>query len=84
MRLGGALMLAWYALIPPLVGGAVEVRAPLGQWEQIRAFDTAEECERMMSGYAKQMGEQPDNAARARYRQVQHVRCVSAADPRLR
>ena len=78
------LLLAWYALIPPVVGGVVVPQASLGQWEQIRAFDTAEDCEKRMTAYARQFADQTDNAMRARYKQVQYVRCVSAADPRLR
>ena len=77
-------MLAWYALIPPLVGGQVAPGAPLAQWEQIRAFDQAEQCEKMMIAYAQQAAAQTDNAARARARQVQYVRCVWAGDPRLK
>ena len=80
----GALLLAWYALIPPLVGGAVALQAPLSQWEQVRAFDSAEACEKQMTAYARQVAEQTDNAARTRYRQVEYVRCVAASDPRLR
>lgn len=74
----------WYALIPPLSDGHVDARAPLAQWEQVRAFDSAEECEKLTMAYARQFAEQTDNAARARYRQVQYVRCVSVSDPRLR
>lgn len=78
------LAIAWYALMPPLSGGLVDVRAPLAQWEQMRAFDSAEECEKMMMAYARQFADQTDNATRIRYRQIQYVRCVSASDVRLR
>lgn len=78
------LVLAWYALIPPLAGDLVDVRAPLGQWEQLWAFDAAQECERVATTYARQIEAQTDNVARARYQRVQYIRCVSAADPRLR
>lgn len=78
------VVIAWYALIPPLSGGDVDARAPLARWEQVRAFDSAEACEKQMTAYARQMAEQTDNAAKAHYRQVRYVRCVSAVDPRLR
>ena len=84
MRRPLALALAWYALIPPMAGEVVNARAPLAQWEQMRAFDTAEECEKVVTAYAAKMTGQTDNAARARYRQVQYVRCIHASDLRLR
>lgn len=75
----------WYALIPPLMpDGRVDLAAPLARWEQLRAFDTADACEKVAITYAQQLADQTDAIARARYRQVQYVRCVSAADPRLR
>ena len=77
-------VLAWYALIPPVVGGQVAPGAPLAQGAQIRAVDRAEECEKMMLAYAQQAAAQTDNADRARARQVQYVRCISASDPRLK
>lgn len=76
-----ALADGWYALIPPASGG---ISTPLAQWEQVRAFDSAEQCEQRMMAYARQFADQTDNAARVRYQRVQYMRCVSAADPRLR
>lgn len=84
LRSLGIALLAWYALLPPLVGGQVDPMARLSRWEQLRAFDTAEDCEKMTTSYARQMAAQTDNAVRQAFRQVQYVRCVSASDPRLR
>lgn len=77
-------VLAWYALLPPLVGGQVDPTARLSRWEQLRAFDTAEDCEKMTTAYQKKMAAQTDNAVRQQFRQVQYVRCVHVSDPRLR
>ena len=78
-----SVVLGWYALVPPLAGDRVNVSAPLGAWDQLRAFDTAEACETMMIGYAKQAAAQTDNQARLLARQVERVRCIHSADPRL-
>ena len=78
-----ALLLAWYALMPPLIGGVVVPQAPLGRWEQIRAFDTAEQCEKQMMAYVQQIAAATDNATLAQYGRVRYVRCIYAADPRL-
>ena len=78
------LQAAWYALVPPTSGSQVDLRAPLTRWEQLRAFDSAEACEKMTLAYAAQARAQTDNAARARTQQVEYVRCVHVADPRLR
>ena len=83
-RASRLLFLAWYAIIPPVMAGAVDARVPIGQWEQVRAFDKAEDCERVMGKYAAEMAAQTDNAAQERHRRVQYVRCVSASDPRLK
>ena len=86
MRRAAAILLqaAWYALLPPLVADRPDQTAPLGRWEQLRAFDSADACEKMTLAYGRQALEQTDNAARARMRQLKHVRCVHVADPRLR
>ena len=86
MRRAAAILLqaAWYALLPPLGADRPDPTAPLGRWEQLRAFDSAEACERMTIAYARQIAAQTDNTARARATQVPYVRCVHAADPRLR
>ena len=73
-------LIAWYAMIPPATG----LRAPLSSWEQLRAFDSAEECEKMAIAYAKQAAAQTDNAARNRFSRVEYVRCVHVSDSRLR
>ena len=37
----------------------------------------------MTLAYVRQAFEQTDNAARARVRQLEHVRCIHITDPRL-
>ena len=77
------LQAAWYALLPPMVAGRPDPAAPLARWEQLRAFDSAEACEKMTLAYVRQAVEQTDNAARARVRHLEYVRCVHITDPRL-
>ena len=74
------LLLAWYALIPPLVGGLPDAMASLARWEQLRAFDSAEACEQMTMAYAKRLLDEGDHA---NFSRAQHVRCVHVSDPRL-
>jgi len=77
-------LLGWYALVPPLSGDRVNATAPLGTWEHLRAFDSAEQCEKLMMEYARRAASQTDNKARTLARQVERVRCIHSADPRLR
>ena len=79
-----SVLLGWYALVPPLAGDRVNPLAPLGTWEQLRAFDSAEQCEKLMMEYARRSASQTDNMARTLARQVGRVRWVHSADPRLR
>ena len=83
-RLLVSVVLGWYALVPPVAGEGVNSLAPLGMWEQIRAFDSAEQCEKLMMEYARQAMSQTDNKARLLTRQVERVRCIHSTDPRLR
>ena len=79
-----SVLLGWYALVPPLAGDRVNPLAPLGTWEHLRAFDSAEQCEKLMMEYTRQAASQTDNKARILVRQVERVRCIHSTDPRLR
>jgi hypothetical protein len=81
MRKAISVVLAgWYLLIPQYG----KVLAPLGEWNQAGAFDSAKECEQMLKDVtqrAKERGkrEDPDLLAVLPY-----ARCIASDDPRSR
>ena len=79
MRVVLLVLLGWYALVPP----ADRWDAPLGAWEHFKAFDTANDCERTLVPYVRDL---PRNTpeAMAWYERVLRARCIDSADGRLR
>ncbi len=51
---------AWVFIVPPRVntdkGRVTDTKAPIGQWQQLGAFDTARECEATKSRAAEVIG----------------------------
>ena len=92
LRHAAALALTgWYLMIPPAIEEHSNHRlytkaAPLSQWQMLKSFDTAKECEGAVEALAKPL--------RAAIDQQQHLslddmrplyaRCFASDDPRLR
>jgi hypothetical protein len=92
----------WYLLIPsperplgehPRAGWGKAVEAPLSQWQQVGAFDSASECQRTLDRLWKQAEKalekpEPDRHLRneqvVAYMQYGSGRCVASDDPRMK
>ena len=90
-HLAAMVLLATYLIIPPprLVGEhfQIDFSAPLTEWDQLRLFNSDEECEAALQGYRQKppgglpamLGSRADafSAMRA-------AKCISTTDPRLK
>jgi hypothetical protein len=38
-------LVGWYPMIPPSTGSEINIKAPIREWQQAGAYDTAAECE---------------------------------------
>ena len=65
----GVLLLGWYLLFPP----PSQPDAPLSQWTQFAAYDTARECEIALSNAWERRGRPKGPFAL----------CIATNDPRL-
>lgn len=78
-----------YLLIPPVSEGPdglprIESHRPLKEWVQLRAYDTAEACQRGLFEAFRDLINQPDTPKR-RVAETRVFRglCVASDDPRL-
>ena len=80
----------WYLLSPPKIPRVMEFdeKAPLERWEQHRAFDSAEDCERKLDGWrARAMDRfKLDGSIENKYLIGSAIfsRCIASDDPRLK
>ena len=83
-------LVGWYLMIPPMYKNNDEpdTSAPLSEWDQWRAFDSADLCEQARDFKAKQMEKKfkVDPKAQARWMKIFGLdsRCISTDDPRLK
>jgi hypothetical protein len=92
LRHTAALALAgWYLMIPPIYDdNRIHLEAPLSQWTVIKSFDSAKECEQVVSGIARHEGPPislrlPLGASSDQLHQlITQATCVSTDDPHLK
>ncbi len=81
-----ALALAgWYLMIPPSTQPpGVGYKEPLGNWQVVRVFDTADECEDFLSTFFEQSRKKQSlNILEPAYRDYMFAECIGSDDPRL-
>jgi hypothetical protein len=76
-------LVGWYLMVPPLApdGKEIDTTAKLSQWDPSLAFDRADECTNTLDALMKRA---PTHAAHLNVLRVQHSRCISTDDPRLK
>jgi len=79
------VLLGWYVMIPPKgPSGEPEANAPLTQWFDFRAFDSARECREFLEGMLHpKAGATKTEDQRAVQQGLARGRCISSDDPRL-
>jgi len=80
----------WYLLSPPKIPGVMEFdeQAPLMRWEQRRAFDSAEDCERHLDDWRGRAMDRfkLNGSIENKYSIGLAIfsRCIASDDPRLK
>jgi hypothetical protein len=73
----------WYLMVPPLApdGKQIDTTAKLSQWALSLAFDRLDDCTNTLDALMKRAA---THAAHLNVLQVEHSRCISTDDPRLK
>ena len=80
-------LVGWYLMIPPLQNpngdpsGPRNLRAPISEWDQMAAYDSAARCQRDIAKYY--VFPQPDGTNKPVKPLVIGGLCISTDDPRL-
>jgi hypothetical protein len=81
-------LLGWYLMIPPLQSanrddpsGPRDLHAPISQWDQVSAYDSAAKCQRDIGKYF--FFPKPDGTTKQANALKIGGRCISTDDPRL-
>jgi len=85
-------LVGWYLLEPPLTNTGVNIHAPLSEWNIVRTFDHADDCEQLLDKIHswKTLEElkrrDPKNTAGIglAFAQALETRCIATDDPRLK
>ena len=88
MKPGHAAALAlvgWYLIIPSsTLAPGVAYKEPLREWQIVRAFDSADDCEDFRSVFFdRSRQKQGLNMLEPAYRDYMFAECISSDDPRL-
>src|SRR5262249_10458713 len=86
-----SVLIGWYLMAAPIRGGAVELRAPLTEWNIEGRYDSAADCRDAKDQETKavispQTGwsvSSNDAEKRATIKAIQAEKCVASKDPRL-
>ena len=84
------LLGAWYLLTPPFAAGdppgALQLNAPLSQWNQMDSSDTASGCDEQRNNMVRMYssGDMTSVAIQFKLWLYHNAVCISSADPRLR
>jgi hypothetical protein len=86
-RAAAFALFGWYLMLPPSIppGSPLGYKRPLSQWQVVRAFDNAEQCEEYKGTFfdsARQ--ERAFGVLAPAYRNYMFAQCVASDDPRLR
>lgn len=77
----------WYLMVPPGTGpyhaASLNLQAPLSQWEQFSAFDSASACENYRTSTIESLQKAPSEQNDANLRVYSNARCLASDDPRL-
>jgi len=79
-------IVGWYLVTPSsTLPPNVAYKEPLRNWQIVRGFDTADDCEDFLSTFFDQSREkQALNMLEPAYRDYMFARCVATDDPRLK
>lgn len=80
-------LLGWYLMVPPPNVDRAKVfdsKAPLSQWEIVRAYDSAKACEFGKEQWEKRPVPKRDEDKKERWAMfLSGFRCIATDDPRL-
>jgi hypothetical protein len=77
----------WYLMTPPLASdGSLDSRAPLSRWNIDSSYDTADDCQGIVSAFARMYPNLKEDGApitKAKVWPAVNGKCISTDDPRL-
>jgi hypothetical protein len=79
-------LVGWYLMAPPRIPGRNDFRfnAPISEWQNQGAFDTADECQKIIAETQSQMDTWPEFKEETNRAAVRAMQCISTDDPRLK
>jgi hypothetical protein len=78
-------LVGWYLMMPPKIAGHYRLNAPLSQWTHVSSYDSADDCENLVTTGKLIWESNPKAMADAEQtKAMAETQCVSTDDPRLK
>ena len=77
-------LVGWYLMVPPSMGGKLDIKAPLSGWIDQGAFDRADDCESARANGAMSKGAPgiSDQEIKSLREMFAHGQCIASDDCR--